>query len=391
MLANRVSKIAASPTLAMGKTAKEMIAAGEDVVNLSQGEPDFQTPDNISEAAIQAINSHQTDFYTATSGLSELKTAIANRVKEDYDVTVAADQIAVTTGAKLALFTLMQVLINPGDSVVTPAPFWVSYSEQVKLAGGSMQVVQTEDSDFKITIEQLEQLEQRPKLLILNTPNNPSGAVYTADELQAIVDWTKEHDIYLLVDEIYGKLVYGQTQFHSVLELADLKNTQVIVINGVSKAYAMTGWRIGWALADSEIIQAMNKILGHLTSNPTVAAQYAAIEALNGPQDSVAKMKTTFENRLNYMHTAMLNISNISIPFKPEGSFYIFFKVNPDFMKEHGYQNTNEVSMALLKEQLVAVPSGEGFGMPGYLRLSYAKSEQDLTKAIQRFKSFFTN
>ncbi|CAK1239730.1 pyridoxal phosphate-dependent aminotransferase [Fructobacillus tropaeoli] len=391
MLANRVSKIAASPTLAMGKTAKEMLAVGEDVVNLSQGEPDFQTPDNISEAAIQAINSHQTDFYTATSGLSELKTAIANRVKADYDVTVAADQIAVTTGAKLALFTLMQVLINPGDSVVTPAPFWVSYSEQVKLAGGSMQVVQTEDSDFKITIEQLEQLDQRPKLLILNTPNNPSGAVYTVEELQAIVDWTKEHDVYLLVDEIYGKLVYGQTQFHSVLELADLKNSQVIVINGVSKAYAMTGWRIGWALADSQIIQAMNKILGHLTSNPTVAAQYAAIEALNGPQDSVAKMKATFENRLNYMYTAMLNIPNISIPFKPEGSFYIFFKVNPDFMKEHSYQNTNEVSMALLKEQLVAVPSGEGFGMPGYLRLSYAKSEQDLTKAIQRFKSFFTN
>lgn len=391
MLANRVSKIAASPTLAMGKTAKEMLAAGEDVVNLSQGEPDFQTPDNISEAAIQAINSHQTDFYTATSGLSELKTAIANRVKADYDVTVAADQIAVTTGAKLALFTLMQVLINPGDSVVTPAPFWVSYSEQVKLAGGNMQVVQTDDSDFKITIEQLEQLEQRPKLLILNTPNNPSGAVYTGDELQAIVNWTKEHDVYLLVDEIYGKLVYGQTQFHSVLELTDLKNSQVIVINGVSKAYAMTGWRIGWALADSEIIQAMNKILGHLTSNPTVAAQYAAIEALNGPQDSVAKMKATFENRLNYMYTAMLNIPNISIPFKPEGSFYIFFKVDPDFMKEYGYQNTNEVSMALLKEQLVAVPSGEGFGMPGYLRLSYAKSEQDLTKAIQRFKNFFTN
>ncbi|WP_083989390.1 pyridoxal phosphate-dependent aminotransferase, partial [Fructobacillus ficulneus] len=382
---------AQSPTLAMGKQAKEMIVQGLDVVNLSQGEPDFSTPDNISLKAVAAISHHETDSYTTTSGLTELKQAVVSRVQLDYQTTINPDQVVVTTGAKLALFTLMQTLVDPGDLVVTPAPFWVSYSEQVKLAGGTLAVVQPTNLECKLTIKSLETLDQKPKLVILNTPNNPSGSVYTKDELAALIKWTEGNGVYLILDEIYGKLVYGDTKFHSGLELMPIAGSRVIIINGVSKSYAMTGWRIGWAIADEEITAAMNKLLGHLTSNPTVAAQYAAIEALTGPQTSVELMRQAFERRLNLIYDGITKINNLSVPFKPQGAFYLFFKVDPEFMQGHNYEDTNQVSMALLNEEMLAIPAGEGFGMPGYLRLSYAKSAADLTEALKRLEHFFND
>lgn len=389
MLAKRVDKIASSPTLAMGKKAKEMIANGIDVVNLSQGEPDFNTPENISNAAITAIKAHLTDSYTDTNGLAELKNAVIASTKKDYNVSLSPDQVVITTGAKLALYTLMQVLVNPGDLVITPAPYWVSYSEQVKLADGIFKAINPSNTKFKLTLEDLNQLDTTPKVLILNTPNNPSGAVYSKKELEQVISWTKSQDVYLILDEIYGKLVYGDTIFHSGLTLSSLADSKVIIINGVSKAYAMTGWRIGWAIADVTIANAMTKLLGHLTSNPTVAAQYAAIEALTGPQDSVEIMRQEFEKRLNFLYQDLSIIDNISIPFKPVGSFYIFFKVDLKFMQRHGYNSTNDISMALLTEEKLAIPSGEGFGMPGYLRLSYAKSEDELVEATKRLQHFF--
>lgn len=389
MLAKRVDKIVSSPTLAMGEKAKEMMTDGIDVVNLSQGEPDFNTPENISNAAIAAIESHLTDSYTATNGLAELKNAVIASAKKDYNVSLSPDQVTITTGAKLALYTLMQVLIDPGDLVITPAPYWVSYSEQVKLADGIFKAINSSNTQFKLTLEDLNKLDMIPKVLILNTPNNPSGAVYSKKELEAIISWTKEQDVYLILDEIYGKLVYGDTIFHSGLALSSLADSKVIIISGVSKAYAMTGWRIGWAIADVTIANAMTKLLGHITSNPTVAAQYAAIEALTGPQDSVEIMRKDFEKRLNFLYQNLSKIDNISIPFKPAGSFYIFFKVDPKFMKKNGYNSTNDISMALLIEEKLAIPSGEGFGMPGYLRLSYAKSEDELVEAIKRLQHFF--
>ncbi|MFT9416670.1 pyridoxal phosphate-dependent aminotransferase [Leuconostoc falkenbergense] len=390
MLAKRVDSLEASPTLAMGKKAKDMIADGIDVVNLSQGEPDFNTPDNIGRAARIAIKDHLTDSYTATNGLVELKNAVVAAAKRDYNVSLLTDQVVITTGAKLALYALMQILVDPGDLVITSAPFWVSYSEQVKLAGGSFKAIVSSDPQFKLTIDDLNKLEEKPKVVILNTPNNPSGAVYSKNELESIISWTKTNDVYLILDEIYGKLVYGDTVFHSGLSLESLVNSKMIIINGVSKAYAMTGWRIGWAIADVSITHAMTKILGHLTSNPTVVAQYAAIEALNGQQKSVETMRKSFESRLNFLYRDLSEIDNISIPFKPSGSFYIFFKIDSKFMKKNNFKNTNEISMALLSEEKLAIPSGEGFGMPGYLRLSYAKSEAELIEAVKRLKHFFS-
>jgi len=390
MLAKRVDSLEASPTLAMGKKAKDMIADGIDVVNLSQGEPDFNTPDNIGRAARIAIKDHLTDSYTATNGLVELKNAVVAAAKRDYNVSLLTDQVVITTGAKLALYALMQILVDPGDLVITSAPFWVSYSEQVKLAGGSFKAIVSSDPQFKLTIDDLNKLEEKPKVVILNTPNNPSGAVYSKNELESIISWTKTNDVYLILDEIYGKLVYGDTVFHSGLSLESLVNSKMIIINGVSKAYAMTGWRIGWAIADVSITHAMTKILGHLTSNPTVVAQYAAIEALNGQQKSVETMRKSFESRLNFLYRDLSEINNINIPFKPSGSFYIFFKIDSKFMKKNNFKNTNEISMALLSEEKLAIPSGEGFGMPGYLRLSYAKSEAELIEAVKRLKHFFS-
>ena len=283
----------------------------------------------------------------------------------------------------------MQVLLNPGDVVVAAAPLWVSYVEQIKLADGQLQTIVPDNAALKLTVADLAALTTPVKAIIVNSPTNPTGQVYTRDELQAILDWANEHDTYVILDEIYGQLVYNGATFTSGLQLQPLENSRMIIVDGVSKAYAMTGWRIGWTLASSEVIVAMNKLLDHMTSNPTAVAQYAAIAALTGDQSSVEVMRQAFEKRLNATFDALNNVPGLEVAVKPEGAFYLFPKVEPQVLTAAGVADTSELSMKILKEARVAMPSGEGFGMPGYLRMGYAKDQAVLDEAVRRLTEFF--
>lgn len=388
-LSDRVTAITASPTLSMNALAKEMQSQGIDVINLGVGEPDFQTPQNIAEAAIAAIKAEKTSFYTPSSGLPALKQAITDRMYARYQVRVGTENVTVTTGAKLALYTLMQTLLNPGDVVVTAAPEWVSYVEQVKLAGGKLLEVHSNNDALKLTVADLVNLSEPVKAVIINSPTNPTGQVYSREEIQHILDWGSENDVFIILDEIYGQLVYNGVTFTSGLQLADINTSNMIIVDGVSKAYAMTGWRIGWTIAQPKIIQAMNKLLGHLTSNPTAAAQYAAIEALNGDQTTVETMRQAFEDRLNKTFDELNRVPGLHVDVKPQGAFYLFPKVDAQALLAVGVANTTELSTKILQEAHVAVPAGEGFGMPGYFRLSYAKDQATLDEAINRLTDFF--
>ena len=388
-LSKRISELTPSPTLAMNKQAKEMQAEGIDIINLGVGEPDFQTPDEIAEGAIQAIQAQKTSFYTATSGITELKSAIVSTVKTRYNATISPQNVTVTTGGKLSLYALMQTLLDPGDSVVTAAPYWVSYQEQVKLAGGFLEAIQPANPALKLTVADLEALTHPVKVIIINTPTNPTGQVYTRNEIIALLDWANQHDTYIILDEIYGQLVYNDTVFVSGLQIQPVDDSRMIIVDGVSKAYAMTGWRIGWTIADAKIITAMNKLLDHLTSNPTAVAQYAALAALRSNPDNIEKMRLAFEQRLNKTYTALNAVKGLSVALKPQGAFYLFPKVDKNVMVNIGVNSTEELSLRLLNEAHVALPAGEGFGMPGYLRISYAKSQDTLDQAISRLATFF--
>lgn len=388
-LSKRISELTPSPTLAMNKKAKEMQAEGIDIINLGVGEPDFQTPDEIAEGAIQAIQAQKTSFYTATSGITELKSAIVSTVKDRYNATISPQNVTVTTGGKLSLYALMQTLLDPGDSVVTAAPYWVSYQEQVKLAGGLLEAIQPANPALKLTVADLEALTHPVKVIIINTPTNPTGQVYTRNEIIALLDWANQHDTYIILDEIYGQLVYNGTVFVSGLQIQPVDDSRMIIVDGVSKAYAMTGWRIGWTIADAKIITAMNKLLDHLTSNPTAVAQYAALAALRSNPDNIEKMRLAFEQRLNKTYTALNAVKGLSVALKPQGAFYLFPKVDKNVMVNIGVNSTEELSLKLLNEAHVALPAGEGFGMPGYLRISYAKSQDTLDQAISRLATFF--
>lgn len=388
-LSKRISELTPSPTLAMNKKAKEMQAEGIDIINLGVGEPDFQTPDEIAEGAIQAIQAQKTSFYTATSGITELKSAIVSTVKTRYNATISPQNVTVTTGGKLSLYALMQTLLDPGDSVVTAAPYWVSYQEQVKLAGGLLEAIQPANPALKLTVADLEALTHPVKVIIINTPTNPTGQVYTRNEIIALLDWANQHDTYIILDEIYGQLVYNGTVFVSGLQIQPVDDSRMIIVDGVSKAYAMTGWRIGWTIADAKIITAMNKLLDHLTSNPTAVAQYAALAALRSNPDNIEKMRLAFEQRLNKTYTALNAVKGLSVALKPQGAFYLFPKVDKNVMVNVGVNSTEELSLKLLNEAHVALPAGEGFGMPGYLRISYAKSQDTLDQAISRLATFF--
>lgn len=389
MISERAKTVEAAATLAMSKLAKDMQANGIDVINLGVGESNFQTPKHIAQAAIQAIQAEQTSFYTPTSGIKALKQAIVDQVKQRFDADIALNNVTVTTGAKLSLYALMQVLVNPGDTVVAAAPLWVSYVEQIKLAGGILHQVEPVNDELKLTVADLDTLSQSVKLIILNSPTNPTGQVYTRDEITAILDWANQHDVYIILDEIYGQLIYNGAVFTSGLQLQALENSRMVIVDGVSKAYAMTGWRIGWTLASSEIITAMNKLLDHMTSNPTAVAQYAAIAALTGDQSSVEEMRLAFENRLNVTYDLLNAVPGLKVAIKPQGAFYLFPKVSPDVLVAAGLTSTSELSMKILKEAHVAMPSGEGFGMPGYLRMGYAKDQAVLNEAVRRLTIFF--
>lgn len=386
-LAGRVGALTPSSTLAITAKAKELKAQGKDVIGLGAGEPDFNTPQHIIDAAVKSMNEGFTK-YTPSGGLPELKKEIAAKLKADQDLDYKQNEIIVTSGAKHALYTLFQVLLNEGDEVIIPIPYWVSYPEQVKLAGGKPVYVEgLEQNNFKITPAQLkEMVSEKTKAVILNSPSNPTGMVYSKDELQALGDVCLEKGILIISDEIYEKLIYGDAEHISIAQLSEELKKQTIIINGVSKSHSMTGWRIGYAAGDSKIIKAMTDLASHSTSNPTTPAQYATIAAYSGSQDEVEMMRSAFEERLEIIHLKLNEIPGISC-IKPQGAFYLFPNAKEAALMT-GCKDVDEFAEKLLTEANVAVVPGSGFGAPDYMRLSYATSLSQLEEAISRIHDF---
>ncbi len=389
-LADRVKTLTPSSTLAITAKAKELKQAGFDVIGLGAGEPDFNTPEYILNAAKQAMDEGKTK-YTPAGGLPELKAAIIEKFKRDQQITYTPSEIIVTIGAKHALYTLFQVLLNPGDEVIVPAPYWVSYPEQIKLAQGEPVVVTaSEDNAFKLTPEQIESaITQRTKAIIINSPSNPTGSIYSEDELKAIGEVCLKHNILIVSDEIYEKLIYGSTKHTSVAQISDQLKEQTIIINGVSKSHSMTGWRIGYAAGNETVIKAMTNLASHSTSNPTSIAQYAAIAAYTESEVEVEKMKKAFEERLSKLYNWLIEIPGVTC-VKPNGAFYLFPNVKQAVLA-CGYSTVDDFVAAILEEEKVALVPGSGFGAEDNVRLSYATSLDLLEEAAKRIKKFVVN
>ncbi len=389
-LSKRVLDMAESATLKAAARAKELKAQGREILSLTLGEPDFITPKHIQDKAIESIQNGSASFYTVASGLPELKAAISHYMKEQYGYAVPANQVVVGTGAKFILYAFFMAVLNPKDEVIIPTPYWVSYSDQVKMVEGKPVFVETtEENHFKATVEQLEAVRtDRTKVLLINSPSNPTGMIYTREELQAIGDWAVKHDILILSDDIYGRLVYNGNTFTPISTLSEAIRKQTIVVNGVAKSYAMTGWRVGFAVGDSEIIAAMSKIIGQTTSNLTTASQYAAIEAFTGDQTSIEVMRQAFEERLNTIYPLLNDIPGFHV-LKPQGAFYFFPNVK-EAMEMKGYTNVTDFVAAILEETGVAVVTGDGFGAPENIRLNYATDMDTLKEAVRRLKAYMT-
>ena len=389
-LAERVMKISPSLTLAIDAKAKQMKAEGIRVFNFGVGEPDFDTPEHIKQAAIDAINKGMTK-YTPAAGTLELKQAVVDKFKRENGLNYDISQIVISCGAKHSLYNAFQVLVEDGDEVILPAPFWVSHLEQIKIAGAEPVIVMTEEKNgFKMTPEQLEKaITSKTKAVLLNSPCNPTGSVYTKEELEALAEVILKHNIIVISDEIYEKLIYDGLEHVSIASLSDELKERTVVINGVSKAYAMTGWRIGYAAAPVEIAKKMASLQSHATSNPTSIAQAASVAALNGDQKPVEDMKREFVKRRDYMLNRLLNIDGITCP-KPGGAFYLFPNVSTYFGKAYkGKQINNATDLAtlLLDKVQVAVVPGVAFGSDNFVRLSYATSIEVIAEAMDRIES----
>ncbi|MED3789019.1 pyridoxal phosphate-dependent aminotransferase [Peribacillus frigoritolerans] len=386
-LANRVQSLTPSTTLAITAKAKELKAQGLDIIGLGAGEPDYNTPKHIIDAALLSMNEGQTK-YTPSAGLPKLKEAIAAKLKRDQGLDYKPSEIAVGSGAKHSLYTLFQAILDEEDEVIVPIPYWVSYPEQIKLADGKpVYIVGTEENQYKITKEQLEQaITDKTKAVIINSPSNPTGMLYSREELAAIGEVCLAHDILIVSDEIYEKLVYGNAKHTSIAEISPELKKQTIIINGVSKSHSMTGWRIGYAAGDESIIKAMANLASHSTSNPTTTAQYGAIAAYEGTQEPVEEMRQAFESRLNKIYDKLVEIPGVTC-IKPQGAFYLFPNVKRA-VELTGYSNVEDFTTALLEEAQVAVIPGSGFGAPDNIRLSYATSLELLEAAVERIHSF---
>lgn len=387
-LSKRVQQLEPSVTLAVAAKAKALKAQGKDILSLTVGEPDFATPENIQEVAVQAIRNGKASYYTPSAGIPELRQAIVDYIKEYYGITYEPSQTIVTDGAKFALYALFQTILDPEDEVIIPVPYWVSYGEQVKLAEGRPVFVKGEENNgFKITVSQLEASRTpKTKALIINSPSNPTGMIYDQKELQAIGEWAVKHDILIVADDIYGRLVYNGNEFTPIATISESIRKQTIIINGVSKTYAMTGWRIGYALGNQEIIDGMIAIASQSTSNSTAVSQYAAIEALTGEQDPVEEMRVAFEERLNILYPLVSNLPGVTLN-KPQGAFYLFPNVK-ETLAMCGYENVTKWVEDLLEETGVALVTGEGFGAPENVRLSYATDLGTLEEAVRRIAQF---
>ena len=363
-VSNRAQQLTPSVTLAAAAKAKALKAKGVDVLSLTVGEPDFVTPKNIQKAAIASIEDGRASYYTPSGGIPELKQAIVSYVEREYQLCYQPKQVIVTDGAKYALYLLFQAILNVGDEVIIPVPYWVSYGEQVKLAEGKPVFVSS----------------------ILNSPSNPTGVIYTEEELRQIGEWAVAHNILIIADDIYGRLVYNGHRFTPIATISEAIRQQTIIINGVSKTYAMTGWRIGFAVGDEKIIQAMTQLASQSTSNPVAVSQYAAIEALTGEQSTVEDMRQAFEKRLNHIYPKVAALPGVSL-IKPEGAFYLFPNVKKT-LEICGYDNVTNWVEDLLQEAHVALVTGEGFGAPEHVRMSYATDLMTLEKAIERMNDF---
>jgi len=390
-LAKRARAISPSPTMSIDAQAKEMKARGVQVINFSAGEPDFGTPQHINDAAIAAINEGFTR-YTPVAGIPELRQAAAlylNRRGLDYQ----SQEIVISTGAKHSLYNIMQVLLNDGDEVVLPAPYWVSYYEQVKLAGGVPVTVDTTDSDFKLTPEALlASVTPRTKMLVLNTPSNPSGAVYTRKELEALAGVSVARDLVVVSDEIYAALLYDGAEHTSIAGLGTEIRNQTIVVDGVSKTFAMTGWRIGFAAAPAPVAKAMADLQSHSTSNATSIAQKAAAAALTGTWEPIEAMRREFENRRNLLVESLNSLPGVKCS-NPSGAFYVFVDVRELFGRRLGDQvikNSTDLASVLLNQFQVAVVPGIAFGCDNFLRLSYATAEEQIKLGLQALKQCVT-
>lgn len=387
-LSKRVQNVSPSATLALSAKAKQLKADGYDVKNLTAGEPNFNTPEHIKEAAIQAIRAGKSDFYTAALGIVELRKAIAEATNAEYHTDYTFENVAVTVGGKFSLYAVAQTILDPGDEVLIPLPYWVSYSEQVKLAEGKSVFVLPETGKLKVTVADLEaKRTEKTKAVIINSPQNPSGVIYTRAELEAIGNWAVKNNIWLIADDMYNKLVYNGNSFVSLVELSEAIKQQTILINGFSKTYSMTGWRVGYTLANKELIAKLGTVVGHATGNLSAVSQYAALAALQQDQACVEKMRQEYETRLNEIYPLVEKIPGFELTAKPEGAFYLFPNIQKA-LKATGFSDAPSFADALLSETFVAVVPGEAFGMPGHIRLSYATSLEDLREAIVRIEKF---
>ncbi|MDR2772232.1 MAG: pyridoxal phosphate-dependent aminotransferase [Elusimicrobiota bacterium] len=390
MISRRVQAIKAAPTLLIDAKAKTLKQQGVDIVNFGPGEPDFDTPKHIKEIAIKAIDEGYTK-YLPVGGTIELKDAIINKLKRDNNLDYLREEIIVSCGAKHSIYNLLQTIIDDGDEVIILAPFWVSYTDMVSLAGGKPVIINTDaKSTFKVSPEQIKKaITKKTKALILNSPSNPTGSAYSASELEAIGTICVQNNVLIIADDIYEKLVYDGFKFVSIASLSKEIKEMTIVINGVSKAYAMTGWRIGYAAGRKDVIEGMSKIQSQSTSNPTSISMKASVEALNGDQSEVEVMRKEFEKRRDFIVDALNKIENVEC-LKPQGSFYVFPNIQKYLGKTfEGRKIATDIDLAdfLLDRAKIAIVPGSPFGVQGHIRLSYALSIQDSKKGIDRLKS----
>ena len=390
-LSRKAQRIEASVTLAITAKAKEMKENGIDVISFGAGEPDFNTPENIINAAIKAMEEGNTK-YTSVNGILPLREAICKKFKEDNGLIYKPSQIVVSTGAKQSLANVFLAILNPGDEVIVPNPYWVSYPELIRLADGKAVFVESdESSSYKYTKENLEKtVTEKTKAIILNTPNNPTGTIYNREELTEIAEFAKKYNLIIVSDEMYEKLIYDGESHVSIASISEDAYERTIVINGLSKSYAMTGWRLGYCGATEKIAKLMTNIQSHMTSNVCSITQYAAVEALNGPQDKVKEMIVEFEKRRNYMAKTLQEMNNLSI-IKPQGAFYIMINIDKCLGKEINGEKINDsmdFSAKLLEYEKVAVIPGKAFGLDNYVRVSYATSMELIEKGLERINKF---
>jgi aspartate aminotransferase len=390
----RIGAIAESATLKVDAKAKALKAEGRPVIGFGAGEPDFPTPDYIVEAAVDACRDPKNHRYTPAGGLPELKKAIVDKTRRDSGLEIEPAQVLITNGGKQAIYAAFAAMIDPGDEVIVPAPYWTTYPEAIQLAGGvAVEVLADDTQDYKVTVEQLEAARtERTKVLLFVSPSNPTGAVYTAEEIRAIGRWVEDHELWVLTDEIYEHLVYDDFETGSMPVLCPFLADNCVVVNGVAKTYAMTGWRVGWMIGPQDLVKAATNLQSHATSNVSNVAQRAAVAAVEGDLTAVDEMKVAFDRRRKTIVSMLNDIEGVVCPM-PRGAFYAYPSVKGLLGKDYAgtvVETSAELAELILDKAEVAVVPGEAFGSPGYLRLSYALGDDDIVEGITRLQKLFS-